>query len=123
MPYAVTLAMFAGFTEFIPIIGPMVAAIPAFLIAVTSNGFLWALVVAGIFYSIQWCENNLLVPIIMKRAVGLSPIAVMLAMLIGLSFPQIIHPILGIMLAIPATTVLALFLEDWREIRMQRERG
>ena len=122
MEYAVTLAMFAGFTEFIPIIGPMVAAIPAFLIAVTSNGFLWALVVAGIFYSIQWCENNLLVPIIMKRAVGLSPIAVTLAMLVGLSFPQIIHPILGIMLAIPTTTVLALFLEDYREMRMQRSR-
>lgn len=122
MPYAVTLALFAGFTEFIPIIGPLIAAVPAVLIAMTSNGFLWALVVAGIFYSIQWCENNLLVPIIMKRTIGLSPIAITLAMLVGISFPEVIHPILGIMLSIPATTVVALFLEDWREVRMRREK-
>jgi predicted PurR-regulated permease PerM len=66
---------------------------------------------------IQWCENNLLVPLIMKRAVGLSPIAIIASMLIGMSFPAFLHPILGLLLAIPATTIVALFLEDWHAIR------
>jgi predicted PurR-regulated permease PerM len=114
MPYALTLGILAGFTEFIPVVGPLIAAIPAVLIAFTAEGFLWAVIVAAVYYVIQWCENNLLVPLIMKRAVGLSPIAILFAMMVGISFPDIIHPVLGVMLAIPATTIVALFLEDWQ---------
>ena len=115
MPYALTLAILAGFTEFIPVVGPFIAAVPAVLIALTQEGFIWALVLAVVYYIIQWCENNLLVPLIMKRAVGLSPVAIIFAMLVGVSFPSVIHPVLGIILSIPTTTIIALFLEDWRE--------
>lgn len=115
--YAATLAVLAAFTEFIPYIGPFIAAVPAVLIGVTTGGFWWALGIALVYYVIQWCENNLLVPLIMRRAVGLSPIAIICAMLAGLSFPQIIHPILGLLLAVPVTTIITIFLEDWREHR------
>ena len=91
--------------------------VPAVMIALTQEGFIWALVLALVYYIIQWCENNLLVPLIMKRAVGLSPVAIMFAMLVGISFPGVIHPVLGIILSIPTTTIIALFLEDWRESR------
>lgn len=114
MPYALTLGALAAFTEFIPYIGPFIAAVPAVLIALTQGGFLWALVVVAIYYVIQWCENNLLVPLIMKRAVGLSPIAIIFAMLVAISFPEIVHPILGILLAVPVTTILSLFINDLR---------
>jgi len=117
IPYAATLAVLAGFTEFIPYIGPFIAAVPAILIALTEGGFLWALIVAGVYYVIQWCENNLLVPLIMKRAVGLSPIAIIFAMLMGLSFPAVIHPVLGLLIAVPVTTIVAVFLDDWRLIK------
>ncbi|MDB4978399.1 MAG: hypothetical protein JWM56_585 [Candidatus Peribacteria bacterium] len=120
MPYALTLAILAGFTEFIPVIGPLIAAVPAVLIATTEGGFIWGLVIILVYYVIQWCENNLLVPLIMKRAVGLSPIAIIFAMLVGISFPIFIHPLLGIMLAIPTTTIVALFLEDLRELRTRK---
>lgn len=112
MPYALTLAVLAGFCEFIPAIGPLLAAIPAVLIALTQQGFVWAAVVLGVYYVIQWCENNLLVPLIMKRAVGLSPIAILFAMMVGVSFGNTVHPVLGIMLAIPLTTIIAIFLRD-----------
>ncbi|MBI2636238.1 AI-2E family transporter [Candidatus Peregrinibacteria bacterium] len=122
MPYALTLGILAGFTEFIPVIGPLLAAVPSVLIAGTQQGFFQALIVAAIYYAIQWCENNLLVPLIMKRAVGLSPLAIMFAMLVGVSFPSIIHPVLGVILSIPTTTILALFLEDWRRHHPKREK-
>jgi predicted PurR-regulated permease PerM len=115
MPYALTLAVLAGFCEFIPAMGPLLAAIPAVLIALSSQGFVWAAVVMGVYYVIQWCENNLLVPLIMKRAVGLSPIAILFAMMVGVSFGNTIHPVLGIMLAIPITTIIAVFLRDITE--------
>lgn len=114
IPYATTLAILAGFTEFIPYIGPFIAAVPAILIALTSGGIIWALIVCGVYYVVQWCENNLLVPLIMKRAVGLSPIAIIFAMLTALSFPEVIHPILGLLLAVPVTTIITLFLDDLR---------
>ena len=117
IPNAETLAVLAGFTEFIPYVGPIIAAVPALLIALTQDqgGFMWALIVAGVYYVIQWCENNLLVPLIMKRAVGLSPIAVIFAMLAGLSLPKVFsNPILGLLLAVPITTIIAIFLNDLR---------
>ena len=116
MPYALTLAVLAGFCEFIPAVGPLIAAIPAVMIALSDKGLVYALVVAGVYYIIQWCENNLLVPLIMRRAVGLSPVAILFAMMVGISFPNTIHPLVGVMLAIPITTILALFLEDWQKI-------
>lgn len=119
IPYAATLAVLAAFTEFIPYIGPFIAAVPSILIALTlpDGGVIWALIVTGVYYVIQWCENNLLVPLIMKRAVGLSPIAIILSMLMGLSFPQVIHPILGLLIAVPVTTIVAVFLDDWRMVK------
>lgn len=114
MPYATTLAILAAFTEFVPYIGPFIAAVPAVLIALTDGGFIWMLIVAGVYYVIQWCENNLLVPLIMKRAVGLSPIAIIFAMLVALSFPTVINPVLGLLLAVPVTTIIAIFLDDLR---------
>ncbi len=121
MPYALTLGILAGFTEFIPVIGPLIAAVPAVLIAGTQYSMFNAVVVALVYYAIQWCENNLLVPLIMKRAVGLSPLAILFAMLVGVSFPTLIHPVLGIILSIPATTILAIFIEDWRVHHPHRE--
>jgi predicted PurR-regulated permease PerM len=85
------------------------------LIALSQQGFVWAGVIAGVYYVIQWCENNLLVPLIMRRAVGLSPVAILFAMLIGVSFQDTIHPVLGVMLSIPTTTIIAIFLRDITE--------
>jgi predicted PurR-regulated permease PerM len=73
-----------------------------------------------VYYVVQWCENNLLVPLIMKRVVNLSPVAILFAMLVGISFPGVIHPVVGIVLAIPVTTVVSLFLEDWHDYRVRR---
>jgi predicted PurR-regulated permease PerM len=123
MPYALTLAILAGFTEFIPVIGLFAAAVPAVLIALTQQGLVWALMLACVYYVIQWCETNLLVPLIMRRTVNLSPVATLFAMLVGISFPSVLHPVLGIMLAIPLTTIIALFLEDWQESRARRARS
>lgn len=120
MPYAPTLALLAAFTEIIPVVGPIIAAVPAILIALTQEGFVMAGIVAIIFYVIQFCENNILVPLVMKHAVGLSPIAVMIGALVGISFPDTIHPILGIILAVPATAIITIFLKDLYELQKRK---
>jgi predicted PurR-regulated permease PerM len=120
MPYALTLGILAGFTEFIPYVGPLIGAVPAVLIAVAHGGFGWALIVAGVYYLIQTCENNLVVPLIMKHAVNLSAVAIMLSMMVGVSFPMVIHPVLGILVSIPLASIGSIFLEDLRRHRREQ---
>jgi predicted PurR-regulated permease PerM len=80
--YALPLAIFAGLLEIVPIIGPIISAVPAVLVAFGTSPIL-ALIVVGLYILIQQTENNLIVPSVMKKAVGLSPIVTILALMIG----------------------------------------
>lgn len=120
VPYALTLALLAGFTEFIPYLGPIIGAIPAILIATVSGGVGWGLVVFGVYYVVQMLENNFIVPLIMKNAVDMPAVAIMVAMLIGISFPAVLHPVLGILISIPLASVIGIFLEDLRAWHISR---
>ncbi len=106
--FALTLAMIAGLAEIIPVLGPILAAIPALLVAFNESFFLvfWTL---GFIAVIQQMEGSLLVPLIMRKAVGLSPIIVILAMLIGFKTLGV----LGAIIAIPVTTALSIFVKDY----------
>ena len=120
VPYALTLALLAGFTEFIPYVGPLIGAVPGVMIALAHGGFLWALVVAAAYYLIQFSENNFIVPLIMKHSVDISAVAILFAMLVGVSFPTIVHPVLGLLLSIPLASIVGIFLDDvraWQKAR------
>jgi predicted PurR-regulated permease PerM len=94
--FAILLSIIAGVLELLPIIGPIIAAIPAVLLALT--GGIDAAVAAVVLYTvIQQLENNLLVPKIQGDAVELHPSAVMLALVIG----GAIAGLLGAILALP----------------------
>jgi len=96
--FALLLAIIAGLFELLPIIGPILAAIPAILLAATAG--LEATVAAFLLYLlVQQLENNLLVPKIQGDAVELHPSAVMLALIIGAA----IAGLLGAILALPVT--------------------
>jgi len=108
LEYALTLAMLAGIGELIPVVGVFIAAIPALLVAFNQSPWvlLWAFIAIIV---IQQIEGNVLVPVVMKKAVGLSPIVVILAMLVGYQ----VLGILGMIIAIPATTILSIFVLDY----------
>jgi predicted PurR-regulated permease PerM len=96
--FAILLSIVAGILELLPIIGPIIAAIPAVLLALT--GGLDAAIAAVVLYTvIQQIENNVLVPKIQGDAVELHPSAVMLALVVG----GAIGGLLGAILALPIT--------------------
>ena len=96
--FAVLLAVTAGVLELLPIIGPIIAAIPAILLAATAG--LEATGAAFLLYfGIQQLENNLLVPKIQGNATNLHPSVVMLALIVGAT----IAGLLGAILALPIT--------------------
>ena len=82
LPGALLLGLIAALTEAIPIIGPLLGAIPAILVAATVSPEL-ALVVALIYVVLQLIEGNVLVPLVMRNTIGISPLLVLLSLLIG----------------------------------------
>ena len=96
--YAVLLSVIAGLFELIPIIGPIISAVPAVLLAATVSP---AAVVAALilYFLVQQVENNFLVPKIQGDAVKLHPAAVVFAIIVGASLAGL----LGAILALPVT--------------------
>jgi len=105
--FALLLAIIAGIFELVPYIGPVLAGIPAVILALFQAPIL-ALWVLILYIVIQQLENYLLVPLIMKKVVGLNPVVVIIALLVGGKLLGII----GILLAVPAAAVLAEFFKD-----------
>jgi predicted PurR-regulated permease PerM len=101
VPFFYVLALVCGIGEMIPVIGPILSAIPALAVAATIS--LEKTVLVLIFLIIQQqLESNLLVPRIMSRQVGVSPVTVLVALLIGGSLLGIV----GAILAIPTAAIL-----------------
>jgi predicted PurR-regulated permease PerM len=98
VPYAPALALIAGLTEAIPIVGPMLGAVPAVIVAFTVSP-ITGLLVAAIYGVIQVLENNVLVPRIMSSNVGLNPLVIIIAIVAGTSLNGIVGAILAIPLA------------------------
>jgi len=107
VPYALSLAIFAGLMEVIPFIGPIISAIPAVIIGFTVSPWVGFSVLI-LFTIAQQFEGHIIVPQVMKKAVGLHPIAVILALLIGFK----LGGVLGAVLSIPLATVASVFVGD-----------
>lgn len=105
--FALPLAIIAGLLEVVPVIGPIIAAIPAILIALTVSPF-FAVLVGGLYFAIQQLENHLIVPQVMNRAVGLNPLLVILAISVG----GRLLGIGGALLAVPIAVVIQVILQE-----------
>ncbi len=99
--YAILLSIIAGILELVPIIGPIIAAVPAVLLAATAG--VEAVVAALVLYTlVQQVENNVLVPKIQGNAVELHPAAVIFAIIVG----GALAGLLGAILALPIAAAI-----------------
>ncbi|MFY9463017.1 MAG: AI-2E family transporter [Candidatus Sungiibacteriota bacterium] len=108
VPNAFLFALIAAVFEIIPVVGPILAAVPAVIVALLTTPML-GLFTAGLYVAVQQAESHIIVPVVMRRSVGLSPLIVVLALVIGAT----IGGIFGILLAVPLTTIGAELLNDW----------
>ncbi len=106
LPNALVLALVAGVMEAIPMVGPLLGAIPASIIAlsISPSKLIWVIVATLI---IQQIENSLLVPRVMKKAVGVNPFVSLLAIFSLSSF----FGIAGALMAIPIAAIIQLLLD------------
>ena len=114
--YPFILALFAGVTNIIPIIGPIIAGVIIALIAALDSPWI-AIVILLVFIIIQQIEGNILTPLLSKRFIGLPPALVLIALIIGLNF----WGILGAILAIPLAGIIFEFTRDFLKKRKEGE--
>jgi predicted PurR-regulated permease PerM len=106
LPNALLLALLAGLAEAIPIVGPLLGAIPALVVAATIRPELVVAVVLA-YVVIQFVEGNILVPMVMKRAIGMSAFMVIISLLVGAA----VGGVVGAFLAIPLVAAFEVVLE------------
>jgi predicted PurR-regulated permease PerM len=102
--FALPLAIIAGLLELIPIIGPIISAVPAVIVALLISP-LHATLVIALYFLIQQFENHLIVPLVMKRAVGVPPMVSIMSILIGARLAGVIGAVLSIPLFVCAQIV------------------
>ena len=107
LPNPLVLAVLAGLCEIVPIIGPFLAFLPAFLVALTVAP-LKALILIAVAVVIQQIEGNVLIPRVMSHTVGISPLTVILGILIG----SVIYGPAGAFLAVPVAAAIQVILNE-----------
>lgn len=108
VPFPYVLGLIAGLGEFIPIVGPISAAVPAVLMGWTVS--LKTAILVAIYFAVQqFVENNFLVPRIMERQVGVSAVTILVALLIGGELLGVV----GAVLAVPTAAVVQVLLQEF----------
>lgn len=108
---ALLFGILAGILEIIPLFGPIIAAIPVIAISFVDGGVSLAMLVIGLYVIIQQFENHLLAPIVINKVVGVSPVLVIIALIIGAQLAGF----LGVILSVPMSAALMEFVNDVRQ--------
>lgn len=112
--HAFLLAIIAAMFELIPVFGPTLAAVPAVLIGFTTSVTLGLMVIA-FYIIIQQFENHLIYPIVVRKVVGVPPILVIIALLIGLKLAGF----MGVILSVPLAAALMEFVNDIEKKKLE----
>ena len=108
IPHALILALLAAMLEIIPVFGPIISSVPAILVAFTDRGAGIGILVVCLYLVIYQLESQVFYPLVVKKIVGVSPIVVILALVIGAK----LGGVLGALIAVPLSAVLMEYIHD-----------
>jgi len=115
--HALLLAVIAALFEIIPVFGPVLAAVPAVFIGLADGGVTLALLVIALYVIIQQFENHLIYPLVVTRVVGVPPLLVILALIIGAELAGF----LGIILSVPVAATIQELARDIESGRLRKQ--
>lgn len=107
IPYALPLALLAGIFEIVPYVGPIIAAVPAIILGFSISPFV-GFAAIGLTVLIQQIENYLLVPKIMEKSTGVSPIIILISLAVGYRLAGIS----GMIISIPVVIIIQTFIQE-----------
>jgi predicted PurR-regulated permease PerM len=114
VPHALVLALIAACFEIIPVFGPTLSAVPAVALAFASGGATLGLLTIGLYVVAQQLENHLIYPLVVTRVVGVPPLLVILALIIGAKLAGF----LGIILSVPIAATIQELVKDIERNRL-----
>jgi predicted PurR-regulated permease PerM len=109
IPYAVALGLLVALLDLVPLAGATIAAVIVSTVAFLSESWVRGLIVVVFFLLYQQFENHVLQPMVYGRTVQLSPLAVLVAVLVGAELGGVI----GALGAIPVAGTIQVVLRDW----------
>jgi predicted PurR-regulated permease PerM len=107
LPQKWSLAMIAWLTEFIPYLWPILWGIAWVLVALIHYWIGWAFVVLAVYIIIQQLENNVIVPLLMKKTLWMNPVVIFISMILW----WLIMWLIGVLLAVPIAVIGTLLIE------------
>lgn len=116
VPYAFSLAVLAVVMELIPLFGPIIAAIPAIILGFLESTTLGLLVI-GFYVIVQQFENHLIYPLIVRKVVGVHPLVVIIALIVGGKLAGF----LGVLLSVPVAAAGLEFMDDLAKEKKRKQ--
>lgn len=117
VPYALALGIILGVWEIVPVIGPTVGFIPTVIAVVVqgmdhvpANRFVQVLIVLAVFSVFQWLKDNIVAPRYIGNVIGLHPVVIFIAIMIGAR----VDGMLGIIVALPVACIINVFFKHIR---------
>ena len=105
--YAVLLGIFTGVASVVPLVGPIIGAVPAILVALFTAGVVKAAVVLALFVVVFEIQSHVLTPVVIGKAVGVTPLVIFLAILVGAEADGV----LGMLLAVPLAGIARVVID------------
>ena len=115
VPNALILAVIAACFEIIPVFGPILAAVPAIMIAFVAGGVTLGVLTIALYVIAQQFESQLIYPLVVSRVVGVPPLLVILALIVGGELAGF----LGIILSVPAAATIQELVRDLESGRLE----
>ena len=109
--HALLLAVIAAIFEIIPVFGPILSAIPGIAVALSTGGVSLAFLVTGLYVIVQQFESQLIYPLVVNKIVGVSPVIVIIALLVGGQLAGF----LGLLLSVPISAALMEYYSDLKK--------
>lgn len=116
--FALILGFLAAILEIVPMVGPVLAAIPAIFLAFLQSPTL-GLWVTVFYVVVQQFENHVLVPVVLGKTIGLNPVVVIIALLVG----QNLAGIPGMILSVPVATIIVEMMDDFAKHKDSRRQS
>lgn len=118
VPYALGIAVLSGVLEIIPLVGPVIAAALAGTVAYASHGTDTTIVVLVVYLVVRQVEDQVIMPLVIGRAVHLHPVITIFAVLVGLSTWGVLGGLMGVPVAAALNVTLReLYPEETRDER------
>lgn len=108
LPQKWSLAVIAWLMEIIPYIWPTLGWLPAVLVALIHYGPVGALIMMGIIVVVQWLENNVLIPLVMNKTLGVNPVTIFISMILW----GLIMWFVGVLLSVPIAVIVTIIIND-----------